>query len=602
LSAFRALDATLEPGVRLGLALKQAGASYAALPESERVYQVPEAIRGLLHYAVAAIAIGTRTQDSSLLEALPGLLAPFAATSPIVHAIWQNVTATCESGCWAQPDLARERWLEVLRRLNEVDSGDMHRIEVVRQAVAYGIASMSAYIGLASATEWAERVERDPRQRVNALYLRRVIALQAGDANEAEAFRRKAEIAALQASTRQMFANSGAELPALVAARDLAGVRQIGARLLPLAQRWPGWRAYHHCAEGYFELLRGDYAAAQVAFGHARELGDPASPKPERNIGAWLSASAGLVETLVGQGQHAQARELGLAVLSFCEERRIRASAFAVVRALAVAEAKLADFESASARLDALIATQEALGVKGAYLGVSYEARARVAIAASSWDDVGKYAALAAREYRHGKGSLLAGRYERLMDEVRKALRRSVPMHTELALISSVYGAFPASATQAVVTSAFSGQLTATDRAGAALALMCEHSEAAIGHLFLNSENGFILAASHGAIARSTLVSKVRAYLIEQQTDNELVTETVHGLDARFLVDGVQYTALPLACSLSGHVCAVGVVVLASCSEKPLIELDPSLLEGVALKLLQLGDAVSVSSQRISQR
>jgi hypothetical protein len=602
---FRALDATLEPSVRLGLAFKQTAARYAAMPESERVYTVPEAIRGLVHYAVSTIAIGTRTQDSALLEALPGLLAPFAGTSPIVHAIWQNVVATCEAGCWSQPDLARERWLEVLRRLNEVDGGDLHRIEVIRQAVAYGIASMSAYLGLASATEWAESVEREPRQRVNALYLQRVIALQAGDADQAEAFRRKAEIAALQASTRQMFASSGAELPAHVAAHDLAGVKQVSARLLPLAQRWPGWRAYHQCAEGYFELLRGDYAAAQKGFEQARALGDPISARPERNIGAWISASAGLIETLNGQAQHERARELGLAVVAFCEERRIQAAAFAVLRALAVAEAKLSDFTSATARLDGVIAKQEALGVKGVYLGVSYEARARVAIWAGSWDDVGKFAALAAREYRHGKGSLLAGRYERLMDEVRKSLRRSVPMNTELMLISSVYGAFPASATNAIVTSAFSGQLTTTDRAGAALGVLCQHSEAAIGHLFLYSENGFVLAASQGAPARSELVARVRAYLLEEQKGNELaaaVTETVHGLDVRFLVDGVQYTALSLACSLSGHVCSVGVVVLASCTEKPLAEVDPSLLEGIALKLLQLGDAVSTLKHRISER
>jgi Protein kinase domain/AAA ATPase domain len=605
LSAFRALDATLDSGVRLGLALKQAGARYAASAENDRVYSPPEAIRGLLHYAVAAIAIGTRTQDWALLESLPGLLEPFAASSPIAHAIWQNVTATCEAGCWAQPDLARERWLEVLRRLNEVDSGDMQRIEIVRQAVAYGIGSMSAYLGLAAASAWAERVERDPRQRVNALYLRRVIALQSGDANEAEAFRRKAEIAALQAAARQMFANSGAELPAHVAAHDLAGVRQIGARLAPLAERWPGWRGYRHTADGYFELLRGDYAAAQEAFEQARALSCPSANRKERNLGAWLSASAGLIEARLGLGQHGEARALGLSVLEFCAARSIKAAAFAVVRALAAAEVKLEDFASAAGRLDALIAEQEALGVKGVYLGVSYEGRARVAIAASAWDDVGKYAALAAREYRHGKGSLLAGRYERLMDEVRKSLRRSVPMNTELALISSVYGAFPVSATNALVTGAFSGQLTSTDRAGAALGLLCEQSAAAIGHLFLYSENGFLLAASQGAPARSELVARVRTYLREQQDGHELAavaTETVHGLDVRFLVDGIQYSVLPLICTLQGHVCSVGVAVLATCSDKPLAQLDPALLENLALRLLQHGDAVRAPDRRLSGR
>jgi hypothetical protein len=604
LTAFRALDPALDPVLRLGQAVKQAGAAHAATPESERVYPVPEAIRCLMQYAVVTIAIGSRTQDSALLEALPDLLAPFAGTSPIAHAIWQNTLATREAVCRAQPDLARERWLDVLQRLNEVDGGDMHRIDAVRHAVAYGIASMSAYLGLASATEWAERVEREPRQRVNALYLRRVTALQRGDANEAEAFRRKAEIASLQAATRQMFASSGAELPAHVAAQDLAGVRQLGERLVLFAQRSPGWRAHHRAAEGYFELLRGDYAAASGAFEQARELADPGSERPERNIGAWVFASAGLIETLIAQQAFAEARSLGLAVMEFCDARKIQAAAFSVVRALAMAEAKLGDFAAANVRLEALIATQETLGVKGVYLGVSYEVRARVAIWAASWDDVGKYAALAAREYRHGKGSLLAGRYERLMDEVRKSLRRSVPMGTELSLISSVYGAFPGSTLHTRVTDAFHGQLTSTDRSGAALALICEDSGAAIGHLFLNTDGGFMLAASHGAFARSALVDKVRAYLRAEQSDNQLaavVTETVHGLDARFLIDGVQYTVLPLACSLSGHICSVGVVVLSAVAGAQLRELDASLLEGIALKLLQTGDAVSIVNQRASE-
>ncbi len=602
LDAFHKLDSVPDPVVRAAQAMKSAALAHFTQPEAERVYQVPEAIRGLLHYVVAAVAIGTRTQDAALLESLPRLLAPFAATSPIAHALWQNSLATCEAVCWAQPELARERWLEVLRRLNEIDTGDMHRIDTVRGAVAYGIASMSAYIGLASAAEWAERVERDSRQRVNALYLRRVIALQRGAAGEAENFRRKAEITALQASARQMFASSGAELPAHFAAADMAGVRQVAERIQPLSARFAGWRAFHACAEGYFELLRGDYATARETFERARRLGDPRGKGPERSIPAWVSASAGLLEALIGAGQLLEAREIGLEVMAFCEARNIAVAAFSVVRALAVVEAKLEEFAPATARLDALIAVQEELGVRGVYLGISYEMRARVAIWSSSWDDVGKYAALAAREYRHGKGSLLAGRYERLMDEVRKSLRRSVPMNTDLALMSSVYGAFPASTVHGQVTSAFSTNNSPAERAAAALAIVVEQSQAAVGHMFLNTGEGFTLVASQGANAQSALLEKVRAYVLAEQRVNQLtavLTETVHGLDGRFLVDGVQYTALPLTCSPAGHFHSVGAVLLRASPDMPLFEVDPAVLEGIALNMLQMGDAQTISNQRV---
>jgi hypothetical protein len=68
-----------------------------------------------------------------------------------------------------------------------------------------------------------------------------------------------------------------------------------------------------------------------------------------------------------------------------------------------------------------LIAQQRALGVTGLHLGATYEARARIAI----WDEdtaaIERYTQLTAEEYRHGSGSALGARYERLMSEARRA-------------------------------------------------------------------------------------------------------------------------------------------------------------------------------------
>jgi hypothetical protein len=43
----------------------------------------------------------------------------------------------------------------------------------------------------------------------------------------------------------------------------------------------------------------------------------------------------------------------------------------------------------------------------------------------------------------------------------------------------------------------------------------------------------------------------------------------------------------------------VGAVLLRAASDKPLFELDPAVLEGIALNLLQLGDAQTIASQRV---
>ena len=60
-------------------------------------------------------------------------------------------------------------------------------------------------------------------------------------------------------------------------------------------------------------------------------------------------------------------------------------------------------------------------------LGVSYEARARIAIWAGDGPGVAEYARLTAHEYRHGSGSPLGARYERLMDEARSAISGPLP-------------------------------------------------------------------------------------------------------------------------------------------------------------------------------
>jgi hypothetical protein len=72
-------------------------------------------------------------------------------------------------------------------------------------------------------------------------------------------------------------------------------------------------------------------------------------------------------------------------------------------------------------RLERLIERQRELGVSGLQLGATYEARTRVAIHALDHDAARSYAQRTAEEYRHGLGSVLGARYERLCEEARRA-------------------------------------------------------------------------------------------------------------------------------------------------------------------------------------
>src|SRR4029078_13194045 len=106
-------------------------------------------------------------------------------------------------------------------------------------------------------------------------------------------------------------------------------------------------------------------------------------------------------------------------------------AAFAIRRALALAEAKLGDYASASRRLEGVIYDMRGLEIAGLDLGATFEAPARIAILAEDTAAIEQFGRLTAKEYRHGERSPLGARYERLMDEARRAGAAVLPQLTD---------------------------------------------------------------------------------------------------------------------------------------------------------------------------
>jgi len=485
-----------DPG-RLKRALATAAQRHAETPESERVYPPAEAIKLIIYYVIASIAIGSRTMNSELLESLPPLLEPFAPMSPFADIIRCNALATCQSTSRAQGEQARAQWLEVYERLSRMSSSEIPYLDRVRYAVAFGIGSQSVRMGLASGATWAELLDQDPRQRVNALYLRKVIALQMGDSDGAERFRRKAEVLALQSMDRQMFTTTlVVELAAHAFAGDLAGVKQVMARIEPLAAESEGWRAYAELAMSQFQQLRGDLEAALAAFARCIAMTSRDAAKEQRPLVAWPAAVAGYLETLVSLGRFDEARPFGEAALDRCKTLGIGFASHGITRALALAETKLDCYPAAAARLEILIAEQKELGVTGPNLGASYEARARIAIWSRDEASFDAYAKLTATEYRQGLGSALGARWEGLMAEARRAAPRGLSRHRDLQTIGMSTEIRTSDAE--MVTKAFEGASTARARAEHALKLLCDDRKASVGYLYLVGDKGLSLAASLG--------------------------------------------------------------------------------------------------------
>jgi Protein kinase domain/AAA ATPase domain len=594
-----------DPGARLRRALGTAGQTYAATAERDRGYRPDEAVRALCHYAAISIAIGSRSLNIELLETLPGLLEPFAPLSPVVALMLSNTIATCESRSRAQVEQARARNLELHDRLGKITRAELPYVDVLRNAIAFALGSVEARMGLGSALSWIELLEKDILQQVNALLLRKILALQVGDAEGAERYRREAELLGLQARVRQMFTTTApTELAAHALAGDLSGVQQVKARILALAHGYPGWRPYAELAEGQFQQLRGNLDAAREAFERCIAMTSPDPDGKPRSIVVWPPAVASYLETLVGLGRHQDAKSSGERALATCQTLGIGILSHDISRALAMAEGKLGDYATAVARLDALIAAQREMGVAGLILGASYEARARIAIWAGDEAALAEYAALTAREYRHGRRSPLGARWEQLMAEARRASKRALGHLADFGTSRVVIGS--PTTTAEMVSDSLRGSATPQDRAQRTLKLLCDDRAATIGYLYLIADAGLRLVASQGSPAPPEgLLEHVDEYLEREISGSGDRTAVFAAMDMgsalhakpRFRDDaGVEHRLVLLTSVAGGVVRHAGIAVFVEGVRADRPAGGAELVAALSTHLIESGDARGIAS------
>jgi tetratricopeptide (TPR) repeat protein len=586
-----------DPAQRLQRALDAAAKRHEGAPPRARVYSPEEALQRLVFYVAASIAISSRTLNAELMATLPPLLEPFAPLSLFAEAIWHNARALNEANTLAHNERARSRWVDVYEKLGQVTGADAIYASRIRVAVLFGIGALDVRMGRTSSVEWAERLAADPAQRVNGLYLRKVMALHVGDAVQAERYRKEAEVLALQTLDPQMFnATLPLELSAHALSGDLTGVRQVMARLRPLARTSAGWRAYAELAEGYFQQLRGDVGAAAAAFERCLAIVSPDADGSPRILVTWPLAVAGYVETQIEMGRYEEARAFAEAAFRECQALRVDFLSHEVARVLALAEAKRGEYSTAAAHLDAAIEARKALGVTGLGLGTLYEARARIAIWAGDEATLEKYANLAAKEYRHGHGSSLGARWERLMAEARRAPGRAAHQAGALELVTMRTGYRPISE---LVSQTLASASTREERAQRAVKLLCNDRGASLGHLYLVGDRDLGLAASYGGVAPPAgLFEYVRADLVDAMPTDSDTTVALTGTQVASLltggdrfrdVAGTEYQVALLTAPSGDAVRHVGAVAFVA-SSVAIARGWASLVSSVSNYLLRVGD------------
>jgi hypothetical protein len=583
---------------RVAAALQCANDQYTRTPEAERVYSPLEALRQLTNYVGCSLAVAARRLDAELTDTLPRLLEPFAPFAPELHALWQIALGAQQSMCRCQVEQARARWLDVYKRLEELPEAFLHQRTLIRGAVAYAIGVSEASLGMQSALRWANELDGDPLQAVNAMYLRRIVRLQLGDFEGAEHFRHKAELLAAHADTAQMFTSTIVlELVVHALAGDLLGIKQLADRIAPIADRSATWEPYRALADAYFERLRGNASAAVACFERCLALCTPG------NTGhltyAWPLASAGLTETFLDLGQHERAARLARSGLASCRKGGVLGMSHMVVRTLALAEAKLGNHAYAVELLDAVIDTERARAVTGLHLGSLYEARAFVAIEAGDNVAVGRYARLAAREYRYRYGSSLGARCERLLEAA--ALRE--PSSAQPAWGNSLQAHGKSDHAQQVsteVSRVMAGAEHAEGRALRALRLLCEDQGASAGHLFLSEERSLRVAASYGADAPEPLLlelahERLRSDLRQRENVTRVRGDTAQRFepDSRTLWTdrhGRAFESRVLHCVQHGKPRCAGILLLAYPPAPPTTRRSAQFASAVSAYLIDAGE------------
>jgi hypothetical protein len=604
LSEYHELDASLPPADRLKQAIDAAVAHHVATPERDRAYRVDEAIRYLARYVTITIAIGARTRNAQLLHANASILEPFAPLTPLLYALWQNAIAAHEMNILGCVERARERALTVYALLGQCPDNEIQYATLIRSAIAAALAFIDAGLGLASGAQWIEAIENDPQQCVNAMYIRRIWCIVEGDTERAEYYRMRAEVLALQSSTRQMFMPPlRHELNAQIRSGDLAGVKQVADQISRMSEDEPGWLPQHHVAHGYYQRLRGDLVAAQAAFERAIDASLAGRSEATSDFLSWTAAVAGYVGVLVGRGRIGDACALGREALARCESLDIHGAAYDLVRELSIAEAKAGEHTSASQRMDALIASR--VGTLRAHRIVDYEARVRVAIEAKDPKAVAHYIDLLAQHGRLDAGYVLQPRHLQLSDDARRAgVPLDLPETRFQTAVLAPRGHVSRHLAATQVATALAEALDAPARAQRALALLCEAAGGvtASGQLYLAHESGLFLAASQSLAADDALDQLVHRYWLQlADTDGatSVMTQTrdtgVSVVDVWQRPDGSRYRPIVLRSTTVDGPRRVGLAVLAANDSEPL---GPQVWEIAAVlstRLLELGDAHGVT-------
>jgi hypothetical protein len=371
----------------------------------------------MLGLLVASFMImATTARDLELLERVPSL-APLFPIAPSLR-VWQKLVDIDRAMLSARTDVGERLSRELLDALNAHETHGLlpfyaqmarHK-QMLLQAVA------AASRGSAETMTWSSELEQVVGFRASAWRARMLYELMNGNTDAANLCRRRAELLNVQDAGSAILpgVTAVAESAAYLYTHNVVGLKRVVERLEVMARRFERWRPSHAIAHSHYLRLRGQYAGALETLRPALSL----APGRHPDYGHAAVAHVSLIH-LLGDATAAVAR--GLDDLERCATAALPSAQCELLRVVGDAMTSAGRLADAEAMLDEHLRRVVARGVQGLMLGLAYEIRCRVAIAARDEGAVRQYAALSAEQYKGARNPLLSAQYRSLVREAELA-------------------------------------------------------------------------------------------------------------------------------------------------------------------------------------
>ncbi len=491
LAFYEELGDSVDASVRLQRALELAQQRFDQCPEEERVLPPGEAIAELARALIQASSYAIYCFEWRFLESLPSL-EPLMALSPALGVV-ETTIQSVGNILSAKYEKARKGFQQILERTAQPDHAGLdeahHRY--TRFAVMYGLGLIECNFGFRSSLSWASQIEEDCFHQVNAWRIRMLYHLWQGDAQQAEDCSQRLELLQIQNSPSQHWEGTHVwrEVVGHGLADNLMGVKQTIAAVQDMASRYPGWIPVLHCARGAYQRIRGDHQRALSEFECALE-----STEQGRHT-VWPFAAGAYLTTLLALGRYERAKQLGREWAAFADSAGIGFWGSLIKMPLAIAEARLGQYEEAIGHSQAVIDTLTDLGATGFIVGSAYETRARIALLMNETDVFGECAARCVEQYRAGHNQALTAKYEKLAQEARLAnVYLSREEEGPTSGMSSLDDSTPFTAIQGTLTHCQGPE----QRAQACLTKLVGESNCLGGYLYTMQNEGPELSAQTG--------------------------------------------------------------------------------------------------------